>query len=518
MKSLFNEYQDLNPEKFNKEFILQKKNDDILPYLKDISKAMEKTIEGIKFLGGEKITDESKFKKRPVQDINISRLDLINLKFKVSGYSNKNKCEMEEEIDLPIFFFKLIDDFHYIFNGNKYFPIYQLVDKDCYVIGTGKKKALVLKTLFMGITLRFENETVEDWNEELEVEGKKFIINIFNKKFNYLYYFFARYGIEKTLKFFKIKKKEIKIVKENMKEYETAVEENKLMFAVGKKIHVVLNKDSDILQTKRGRDFLVSFISLLKEKPFRYSSILIKDYWIKRLGENFTKNANNQLEKGKTVLISFERVFDEGTKKNLRIEKKDKKHIYGIVRWMINNFYHLITRDNMDVKNQRLRLSEYMINPILRKFSTNSYRMLNSKSSPTFEDKKSVLSNIPINFIIKKLLVSELFRYDNNVNGLELFSAALKCSKKGPQSIVSKNSDIAVKYRGIHKSYLGHFSLSYASAGDPGMTLTLSPFVHLPTLFFDDTIYKEVEQENIIIEDEHTEGEEVNVEEIESEE
>ena len=51
--------------------------------------------------------------------------------------------------------------------------------------------------------------------------------------------------------------------------------------------------------------------------------------------------------------------------------------------------------------------------------------------------------------------------------------------KKLPQSPFSSNN-VNVRYRGLHPSYLGKIGLTSTSAGDPGVSGSLTPFLELP--------------------------------------
>ena len=126
---------------------------------------------------------------------------------------------------------------------------------------------------------------------------------------------------------------------------------------------------------------------------------------------------------------------------------------------------------------------KYLVFPLLLKFSNSTYRILNSKN-PTFNMLKSIF-NISPGFIISKLVSNELLRYNGATNSIDLFTSALRFTYRGPQSMSSKSgSSVSVKYRGIHSSYIGKVSLTASSAGDPGLSGMLVPFVKAEDLFF----------------------------------
>jgi hypothetical protein len=159
----------------------------------------------------------------------------------------------------------------------------------------------------------------------------------------------------------------------------------------------------------------------------------------------------------------------------------------------MKSYYALINKDNMDLVNKRLRLQEYIVNPLLRKFSDGTYRLLNDKlNSGSLSSLKSLFNISPL-IIIKELIVNELLRYNGAANAIDIFNSILKVSCKGPQSIASKG-EVPLRYRGLHPSYIGYVSLLAASAGDPGVTFTLTPFTKLEGFYFNDSKSDELDE------------------------
>jgi hypothetical protein len=395
MKSILRSYSETNPEKFNLDFIYQKNNESILGYLNDICEALN-ILNGIEYLGSEIITNEREAKLREDKNMNVSRMNLIILKFKITGYSNKKKEELNEVITIPILFPKIINNFYFIHNGNYYFPIWQISDKDTYVVGKNERRQLVLKTLLLPIVLKFQFKEFSNIEDNLFINGRVFYLHLFSKKVNYLYYYFNKFGVDGTIEYFGYEDQIIisKELDENLKKKSWICFKSPTNFY----IYAKTTEDDDL----NYKNFVCSLIDIFLESKIRYKNLESEKIWKKKLGSFFTKNLNNQVEKVKSILISFERILDNRTKKVLKIEEEDKEDIYALVKWMIQNYYDLSLKDNMDLKNKRLRLYEYMINPLLMKFSKATYRMLNNKNEKknTFEQLKSIF-NIKINTITK---------------------------------------------------------------------------------------------------------------------
>jgi hypothetical protein len=466
-----------NPEKFNEEFIYMKQNDDVLSYIKDIATALE-VVDGIKFVDAKMNSDESTFKTRVKEgtkwiSIEESRLNLITLKFKIFG-KDKGK-DREEVIEKEILFPKLINDFYIILNGSKYYPIYQIIDASTY----RTPKSLTLKTLLMPIVLKTSIKEFEGYklNETEQYRGRIFILDLFKYKINILNYYFAKMGFTETVKYFGFSEEDLGVIESD--EIDQDVEGYRFFNLTSS---LTLYASEEVLSKCLGLDFICSVIDVCNSK-INLDKLDDLEYWKKKLGIIFTKNTNTQLEKASKILISYERILDNRIKQVLRVRKEDKQDTYSIMRWMIKNYDILLKQDNMDLRYKRIRLYEYLLHPLLIKFSNSTYRLLNSKTV-TFSNIKSIFNNISQGFVIKKLQTNELLRYANAVNTIDLFSSALKVSFRGPQSLAEGKKSISIRYRGLHPSYVGILGLTASSASDPGMTATFSPFIKTDGCYF----------------------------------
>jgi hypothetical protein len=455
-----------NVEKFNEGIIYNKVNESILTYLDPICKALE-IIPEITYLGSsvEPITKVYNFSKsEKTIDIEKSELQLIKMSFEIS------KDGKTETIDKMIYFPKLIDSQYFVINGNRYFPVYQLLDSGTY----RTNKALTQKTLLMPIVLREKKESFEDMNG-----NKHTMLNIdldlFKNKIPFITYFFAKFGYEGTIEYFGLEDKIHILEKEDLDQLDEEELEDNVIFMITKNIALVVDKT---YFSVRNNQIMVSTILNSFNSRIKVDKIFEKDYWVKKLGGFFTTNNSNKQEKGENIILSFERILDDWTKIILRTEGENKKDVYSVVKWMVENYSTLIKQDNMNLANKRLRLYEYLLHPLLIKFSKGTYRVLNSKN-PTPEKIKTIFSNIQKGFLVKAIVNNELLRYDNSVNAISLFSTALRFTQSGPQSPF-RSSNVNIKYRGLHPSYLGRIGLTSTSAGDPGVSGCLTPFLELP--------------------------------------
>ena len=239
--------------------------------------------------------------------------------------------------------------------------------------------------------------------------------------------------------------------------------------------------DKDVFDSKYSSDFIFMLASVFNTKS-NFELVNDIDYWLRKLGGFFVKNPSNKKSKAESIIISLERLVDDSTKKILRINDKDKEDTYTIVRWMLRYFDDLYHMDNMDLANKRIRLYEYQLYPLRYYLAKHIFRVLNS-STKTINILKRILSGIGTSpmFLVRNMVNNELLRYYNSSNDINLFGSCLRYTFRGPQSI---SKTVAVEQRDVHPSYVGRKSLVASSAGDPGTSGTLTPFVKEYNYYF----------------------------------
>ena len=135
---------------------------------------------------------------------------------------------------------------------------------------------------------------------------------------------------------------------------------------------------------------------------------------------------------------------------------------------MIQNFNELRKKDNLDLRNKRLRCNEYIAALLTKSFSDRVNRIIGYGNKVTIE-KISEIFKFNGDIIIKQLHNSGLLRYDDNVNDMDMFSK-LKWTLKGPNSLGGKNDkNISIAYRGIHPSFIGRIDINVCGNSDPNL-------------------------------------------------
>ena len=529
MKEYLKKYSDQNPERFNKDFILSRKDHNILDYVKDIFKALE-ILDEIKV---EEVTleqDESSFgpiksQHKYFKSILPSRLDKIHYKIRITpsenveaeiielGGKNKKSKEISSESFIKegdIFINKLIDDCFYINEGVRYFLIYQIVDNSTY--GTGD--SVSLKSLLMPITLRQNLITVCPEYLEDPVELKSFETLLFSKTVNPILYLMAKESYNSIVSY-KVKDKENLFNEWNS--YKDLSLINKLNNFFNTDFE--FSDNSERLKTEGRTVFKISsekskgeegcFISVSTEKlksdkltqavlgsildiknetkkkriVFTYDQLISPWFWIDAISSFFTKNNDflKKFNKVRTMLISLSRLMDETTRKILNLKDEDKENTLTIIRYIMANFDELLNADSQDLGSKRLRLYEYQLYPLRKYFSDQIYRVLNSPTrSKAILDR--VFSNLSPMYVIKQTVTSELLRYYNSTNDMNLYSAFLKYTFRGPQSL---NKTVTMQQRDLHPSYTGRLSLVASSASDPGLSGSITPFIEEYDYYFE---------------------------------
>ena len=415
-----------------KQFLAQNKNkdedlinEDIIYKLRaepleDYIIAAFKTLESkhLKITGYELITNENeidldtinikhiknkknkKFTKR--MGMKKSRYNLLKIKFHLIAKDG----ECDKEVNLLIF--KRYNKYYYIIDGNRVYPIYQLVDASTY----NTKNCLTLFSMLLPITMKKDEETIEsvnfmkrDNNEIVSIEGKKyyvpaFTLCIFKKKINPLLFYLALMGFENTLIYMNM---DGILRVENFKKYDC---ENEYCFEASNGMFVKIIKyffDNDLFI--RGQVYLLlSLIGLCNN----VNELHDNKFWVCRLGQIMMTDPKDEIKmyiKGKNVLFSFYRLLDTLTKKSLRLDYHNKANIFAIIRWMMRNYNALKAKDNMDLKNKRLRMNEYIASYLIKRLSKRMNKFI-SNNDVKLEDVE-LLINMEQDYLLKTVISSK---------------------------------------------------------------------------------------------------------------
>lgn len=479
----------VNPEEKNINFpIINRQHEKSLhDYIVDCFKSITIVLPEIEMVGHSFIIDvekvnqseyertrstKSKDQNQKFSYIKDSRLGELRMFFKVNMEYEGEK----EVLDYTVKMLIPIPDPHgyYLIKGNKYMLQYQLTESATYTTSS----ALVTKSL-MPIKMRKKKNSYHDIN------GVEYILNyaqviMFEKYEIFLYFYLATMGWSNTLEYF------------NIGRYVEAVREPDYLpdhtyFRISNDLYIKIKTqllNMDYFQTMVG--------SILETMSNRvsYDDLEDKDKWISKIGA-FKINApkESHYELGKRYLILFNRMLDEATKYSIRLTDYNKLDIYAIIRWMLQNYKELWSKDNLDILNKRLRCNEYVATLLNQIISEKIKKFVNTTAN-TKEKHITKYHNFFSyrgNEIISKLHSSGLMRYDDLVNDMDVYQK-LKITQKGPNASGSKSDSktISSKRRGLHPSHLGRQDINVCSASDPGLTNYITPLCETDGLYFKD--------------------------------
>lgn len=357
-----------NEDKINEDVIYKIRSEPLVDYIIDAFRTLESC--HLKVVDWELITDESKIDSDSVNirhiknknnkkfikrmPIDNSRYELLKIKFYLCAEDG------EEYKTINLLLFKRCNKYYYIIDGNRFYPIYQLLESSTYC----RKNYLTLKTLLLPIRIKRTEETVE-------IDGELHMVPlydlcIFSNIINPLQFYLALFGYENTLIYMDMKD----IIRiESFKKYD---KEKEYCFKSEGGLYV------KVIKYFFDNDNFTRFMTIGLRNVTRYCTNLrdLNDYkfWVCDLGEFMVMNSKNKditklYAKGKNVLFSFGRLLDNMTKKNLKLDYKNKANIFAVVRWMMRNFDELKNKDNMDILNKRVRIPEYMAAYLITKLS-----------------------------------------------------------------------------------------------------------------------------------------------------
>lgn len=491
MRKFLKTFENPFKDRINLPLIKRELEGDLSEYVINVFKSLE-TIPYITFVKYTIERDESKIdysryitsrkrKKKKDEDVNYmyikpDRTYEIRMLFKVT-VRDKEKY-IRKSILLPKF-----DKNNYLtLKDKKFFLLYQLLDSSTYVV----KNGITLKSL-MPIVVKYTKIHLEDIHGS-KYELVSYYMKVFKRDINILLFFFCKFGVSTTIDFFNLHKV-IKIVK--LKKCDKTDEKN-YYFPLNKHFAVRVNKT-----LFSEEEFIPAFVGMLYSafsNSTNEETIDDEDYWLEELGSLYTNIKHKKITSGLSTMLFFERLLDQTTKGTLKISPYNKRSIYAIIKWMIENFSELKGKNNMNLNTKRLRLFEYIASMLSLKLGDGISRVLSYGNKVDINQIETNIFKFPGTIVIQALTNSQLLKFDDRCNDLDFFSA-LRYTVKGPNSIggggggkggMKSERNVSVKYRGVHPSYLGNLDINVYSSSNPGLNGSLSPFAHTSGLYFND--------------------------------
>ena len=479
LNSLPNDFVDsLNTGIMKKEY-----DQPLVEYIYDAIKGFE-ILPNIKILGYEWVPDEDKYdindhvirrnsnKNKAIKNIAETRCGVMYIDVEVSGV-DKNGVTKVHYIKKPIIIPTADKNGYYLIKGKKCYLIYQMVDKMLYP----SFGAVTIKSLMPICVKTSKEDFVSTTGETYTIPV--YSIQIFKTAINVLM-IYSNLTITKTLNFMEVER--FIHIEDKNKEYPKS--DNIIRFECGKKSDVVVAVRKDIFDKEiYVRSIAGCLVKLFEETKVQFADIDNWELWMSIVG------GKNTIRRGIYQHIFFNRLLDDVTRKELKINDYDKQNIYYLLRWIIQNYQTLWAKDNLSMTNKRLRCAEYLASYMTAEVSKRINRIVSLGDKATIKDALN-LFKFPEDTFLTKVYSSGVLRYAETNSDID-FCNYWKYTSKGPNALGANDSRrIPVRQRIIHPSMLKYCDISETSASDPGRSGSLSPYCDMKSLYFDDSLYE----------------------------
>ena len=434
--------------------------------------------------------NKSKSKKSDNQyeyiNLNESCIRLLIVRYYIKDRTDDDHLEVI--IAIP----RIIDKYYFKINGIMRSTLFQIVDGSTYNNGTSNAKvpSITLKIIFMAlrITRYFSVLTTVD-GEELKLTY--YHSRVFNKGVAAAKYIFAKYGYYGAIEFLGLENS-IYITRVDPKNpdfYTFAISDN--IFISSPKFLLSRNV---LLQS-----VLVTLYNNIVP-GINFEEIFNREYWVRSLGVEFAggghdrllsiysgedESGDDVLDKGYSILDSFEYIYDIGTRESIKLPDSEKETTYHIVRWIMREFNSLRLKDNLDIGYKKIRFAEYIASLYAFKIAKGIYRISDMNKKINIASIRKAIRTDP-NYLLMAISKSNMVSYRNMVSDMDSMQA-LKFTYKGVSGLGEKsNKSIPEIYRSIHPSHITRVDLDASSDGNPGITGTICPYANIYDGFFED--------------------------------
>ena len=294
------------------------------------------------------------------------------------------------------------EDGFYFIKGKKYYLIYQMVEKSTYT----SANSVILKSL-MPFAIRRKIIERED------MKGNHYVlpyycVDLFRKDQPVMLIYASKglhHAIQFALESFPY------AVMDFVMSYDETDTKN-LYFGISSKLFLKVNKQ--LFDKYIYIQSVVGGILEITSTRTTYDKLDDVTVWIKKLSQS-------NLEKGKGLLMSLQRLMDETTKKILKVDIYNKLDVYRVIRWMTDEFNVLRMKDNMDLSNKRLRCNEYIAALLTYEFSKRLNQVMSLGGKATMDNYKDIFKFTP-ELLIQQMHASGVFKYDETINDMDMFS------------------------------------------------------------------------------------------------
>lgn len=299
----------------------------------------------------------------------------------------KVKNARDEEIIFPIQFPELVDEQFFYIGGLLKVPVFQIVDKP-----------IIYRKLSNGnFLLKLRTNTI---SLELQKDSKEnYSVNLFGKKMLLEDLFCCTHS---------------KAIYENWK---------------------LVNSDA-IEKCDEDAKLLLEY---MEERFYpRWESIKTKDDKSRIIGEYFTNYENEEYSKGTTIINSLivARELDVYNQQYMT----NNTLLLEILQAVIEGY-----KNDLDVSNKRIRLLEYILNPLMKKLFEMIIAVLKNKDT-NFK--------IHQNIIMENCNVSDIIHFNFVLNPVGEIASLMQCTLTGPNGF--KKTNVPMHLRNVDDSQFGY--------------------------------------------------------------
>lgn len=389
LNSIPNQYRDnLNVGIMRKEY-----DKELVEYIVDSFRGLE-ILPNIKILGYQWEPDEEKYdindhvirrnsnKNKIIKNIAETRCGVLYIDIEVSGL-DKNGVLKVHYLKKPLIIPIQDDDGYYLIKGKKCYLIYQMVDKMLYPsFGAVTIKSLMpicvktTKSDFLELLANVDenSDMVQSWTIPI------YNIQIFKSAINILL-IYSHLGIRKTLNFLEVNRF-IDVLDKNS---DFTMSEDVVYFDCGKKSDIIVAAKRDIFEKEiYVRSIVGCLVKLFEETKIKFEDLNNWEEWMIIVG------GKNTIRRGIYQHIFFNRLLDDVTRKELKINDYDKQNIYYLLRWVIQNYHTLWAKDNLSLVNKRLRCNEYVGSLITAEISKRINRLVSLGDKATIKENLNI--------------------------------------------------------------------------------------------------------------------------------
>lgn len=485
---------------FNDDLILKvRKKDKIETYLDEMWSEIARHVpENIEYLGYHYDDSGRRFRelnagkdKTHSGKKNMSIYDtaarLCVFEFKLTNLNQQTGKVETIYVETPIYIPLYVDDYHFLIAGSKYSAPYQITDAITY---TNKSNMIVLKTKTRAIKMTREKKN----NPIVDVHGNRFnscyiyYLYMTSKKTPFLLYYFAYFGFMNTFRFFGADR-----YCKFYTECPIEADPNNFWFKFGT-IYIAVDKKAfgDYYNL---RMFIFTVLECQK-RNMDQDAIENTTRWKIILGAAISESS--ALEKGEGLVRTLRISLDPRTKDNIEklVGGGKKDNMWSVVRWMFLSFVTLSSKTN-SLLNKRIRISEWIVDPLLRERYDKLYRYLGTPEKSRDMNRLADVVKCPEGFILgaicgknRRGLTLDIAKWDSGVNDNAICKDGLRYVTGGPgtaASVSGSGSRTGSSYRVFGITYVGRLDIYTSSNSDPGTSGLISPFakVKLDTLTFE---------------------------------